>query len=282
MKSFPFVLFLFLLSGCDLPQKGIIDASIPPFISKAAVSPDLIDVNRLASQPKDPIDTVVQFVVSASNVDKTTQVSYSLLDPNGNPLLAGAMLYSVAPTGPGNGIYTAAIHLHILKEDVGVYGVQFEATATSGDRSNTMLASLVVQNSNDHPPHISNLTMPDTVIVPPPGDTTFVRITLAVSDSEGLGDIVSVILSSQKPDSSSAGQFNLYDDGGSVLYVQFGGPLASGDSVAGDGIYTITIPLTKAPAAPETLPTYRVFSFKATDRTGYSSNVITKRIYIVQ
>ena len=121
--------------------------------------------------------------------------------------------------------------------------------------------------------------MPDSIKVPAAGDTTFVTITLAVSDSEGLGDIVSVKLTSKKPDGSSSGQFNLYDDGGTIFNTQFGVPMSSGDLTAGDGIYTIRIPFTGTPEPP---PTYRDFSFVATDRTGDHSNTLTLRIYIVQ
>ena len=66
----------------------------------------------------------------------------------------------------------------------------------------------------------------------------------------------------------------MYDDGGFNPVITFG--IKSGDAVAGDGTYTLTIPLLSS----TTGNTYRDFSFTATDRSGASSNLLTKRIYI--
>ncbi len=279
--SFSALLIICLLAGCELPDKGVIDTNPPPLILQAATTPNNLDVNHLANLPTDPVDTTVILSASINNLDAGALVTYTVFDPDGNLLLSGPMADNgVYPDQvAGDGKLTAATHLHILKRDVGTYSVQIQAKGNQGYTSNTVLLSLAVMNSNNHPPHISNLTMPDSIKVPSVGDTTFVRITLAASDSEGLGDIVSVKLTSKKPDGSSSGQFNLYDDGGTILNMQFGARLSSGDSTAGDGIYTIRIPFTGTPEPP---PTYRDFSFVATDRTGDRSNIITQRIYIVQ
>ena len=275
------VLVTCFVAGCELPDKGVIETPPPPLIIQATPSPSTLDVNHLASQPTDPVDTTILLFASVNNLNAETSVAYTIFDPDGNFFMTGPLADDgVYPDQvAGDGTLSAAAHFHIQKKDVGMYLVQFQAKSSEGYTSNTVIQSLTVKNSNNHPPSLSNLIMPDTVAVPPSGDTTFVRITVAVSDSEGLGDIVSVKLTAKKPNGASAGQFYLYDDGGTVLYYQFGGPLASGDSVAKDGIYTITIPLT-VPGEPP--PTYRDFSFSATDRSGDSSNTLTQRIYIVQ
>ncbi len=281
MKTSLSALLLFLLAGCEIPDKGAIDTAPPPLIVQATATPGTLDVNLLANQPTDPVDTTIAFTASVSNLDAGTSVTYMVFDPVGNLLIDGPFLDDgVYPDQiAGDGKLSAAAHLHILKRDVGTYAAQIQARSSQGFISNTILLSIAIKNSNNHPPHISNLTMPDSIKVPAAGDTTFVTITLAVSDSEGLGDIVSVKLTSKKPDGSSSGQFNLYDDGGTIFNTQFGVPMSSGDLTAGDGIYTIRIPFTGTPEPP---PTYRDFSFVATDRTGDHSNTLTLRIYIVQ
>jgi hypothetical protein len=284
MKYFLSFLALCAIAGCEFPDKGVIETAAPPFISQATATPILIDVNHLASQPTDPIDTILIFSASVDDRAVNSSVSYVAFDPAGNILLSGTLLDDGVPPDQiaDDGKFAGSAHLHILKQDVGTYGLQFQATNTSDFRSNTLALALIIKNSNNHRPNISDLAMQDTVHIPPIGNTTFVKITLAVSDSEGLGDIVSVKLTSQRPNGTTAAQINLYDDGSSGPYFQFGGNLTSGDLTANDGIYTVTIPFTKAPDPPETVPTYRDFSFRATDRTGEFSNVITKRIYIVQ
>jgi hypothetical protein len=280
MKYFLSFLLLCAVAGCEFPDKGVIETAAPPFISRATATPIMIDVNHLASQPTDPIDTMLIFSASLDDRGANSSVGYALFDPAGNILLSGLLLDNGLPPDQiaNDGKFTGSAPLHILKQDVGTYSIQFQAT---GDfKSNTVALALIVKNSNNHRPYISDLTMQDTAHIPPVGDTTFVKITLAVSDTEGLGDIVSVKLTSLRPDGSIAAQIKLYDDGGSAL-TEFGKFVLSGDLTANDGIYTVTIPLTKAPDPPETLPTYRDFSFKATDRTGDFSNVLTKRIYII-
>lgn len=283
MKNTLLIFFLAGIFGCQIPDQGVIESSAPPFLSQATVVPSSLNVNEVANLPMDPIDTTIELSVAVSGAVNSTMVTYSLLNPTGSILVAGTLLDNgKSPDAtPGDGFFSGIARLHILKQDVGGYTIEFRASDDMGFESNTATKTLEVKNSANHAPRISSLVMQDTALVPPPNETTFVRITLVVSDSEGLGDIVSVKLNSRKPSGASAGQFFLYDDGGSVLYSQFGLPFASGDAVAGDGIFTITIPLAKAPDPPDAPPTYRDFAFTATDRSGESSNMITKRIFII-
>ena len=259
MKNLLCLLLLCVAGGCKIPDKGIVDTTTPPFISQTTISPSLINVNRLANQPTDPIDTTIILSALVEDINANTLVSYSVLDLLGNVIVSGDF------TNNGGGKFSANAHFHILKQDVGTYSAKFQAVNGPENESNILVQSILVINGNNHQPVVSNLMMPDTVSIPPVGDTTFVKITVAASDSDGLGDIVSVTLTSQKPDGTSAGVFYLYDDGNAIVNSQFGVSFTSGDSIANDGIYTIVIPLTKV---TDTLPTYRDFSFKATDRTG--------------
>jgi len=59
-----------------------------------------------------------------------------------------------------------------------------------------------------------------------------------VADSNGLNDIDQVYFITTKPDNTSSGTpFFMYDDGGAVIR----DGVTSGDIVAGDGIYSLTI-----------------------------------------
>ncbi len=267
MKKLSCVLLLCLAGGCKIPDKGVVDITAPPFISQATAFPSSIDVTHLANQPTDPVDTTLVFSVLVDDANTNTLVTYTVLDPSDSLIVSGNFINN------NGGKFSASTRFHILKEDVGIYNVQFQAVSGAESKSNILAQAIVVKNT-DHAPIISNLVMPDTVNIPPAGDTTFVKITLAVSDLDGLQDIVNVSLTSLRPDNSVVGIYPMYDDGGFNLVPPFG--LKSGDAVAGDGIYTLTIPLLSS----TTGNTYRVFSFIATDRSGESSNVLTQRIYI--
>jgi hypothetical protein len=267
MKNLFFLLLLCFAGGCKIPDKGLVDTTAPPFISQATASPGLLDVTHLASQPTDPIDTSIVLSVLVSGSITSTLVTYTVLDPSNSVIVSGNF------TDNGGGKFSANARFHILKEDVGTYNVQFQAVNDAESQSNILAEAIVVKNA-DHAPILSNLVMPDTVNVPLAGDTTFVTITVAVSDADGLQDIVSVSLTSRRPDNSVVGIYPMYDDGGLIVVNPFG--LKSRDAVAGDGIYTLTIPLLSS----TTGNTYRSFSFIATDRSGESSNVLTKRIFI--
>ncbi len=268
MKNLTCLLILCYAAGCKIPDNGPLDTSAPPFITQASTSPSQIDVTHLGTQPSSPIDTTIFLTASVDTVATNVVVTYTLLNPDGSVLLSGGLSGS-------DGKFSASIPFQILKQDVGIYGVQFQAVAANDaeNKSNILAQSLVVKNT-DHNPIISDLVMADTVYVPPPGDTVFVKITVAAADADGLQDILSVALTSRRPDGSVVGVYPMYDDGGVALVSPFG--LKSGDAVRGDGIYTLTIPLTSS----TTGNTFRDFSFMATDRSGGTSNVLTQRIFI--
>jgi hypothetical protein len=255
-----------VLSSLVLPDSAIIptgqDSTIVKIVVMASDSQGRGDIVSVTGTLKLP--------------DGSLYLNFSLYD-DGGVVARPPFNITSGDSAANDGRFT--IRLVFVKKTVGNYMLQLQAKDLAQALSNVVTKTFYVRNALNHSPVLSNLVMQDTVHIPPIGDTTFVKITLAASDSEGLGDIASVTLSSQKPSGASAGQFNLYDDGGSGLYLQFGAAFASGDLIASDGIYTIIIPLT---TTPDPLPTYRDFSFKATDRTGDFSNVITRRIYIVQ
>jgi hypothetical protein len=105
-----------------------------------------------------------------------------------------------------------------------------------GDRSSMVEKEIYVENQ---PPHLSQADVPDTLNLPSSGDLT-VEITVHVEDSQSLADIDSVYFNSYLPNGSPAtyNPFLMYDNG---LPYDLSNPVAVGDAVKGDGIFTLTI-----------------------------------------
>ena len=276
MKKILTFLLLVSLGGCDLPNTVVTGPGAPPTISNASLSPTIINVNNVNPQSLSVIDTLVQCFVTADGIDNSTEISVSLLAPDGT-LMDSEPLHDdgIFPDSKArDGVFSAQVHLQVSKSALGQYATQFIAVNGSGFRSSTIVRSVAVINSNNHAPTISNPVVPDTVTVPSSTDTTFVVVSVKVDDQDGLSDIASVTFSSRRPDSSLVGVYPLYDDGGANPRIPFG--LKSGDAVAGDGIYTLTLPLTSS----SDHNTYRDFTFLATDLSGETSEPLTRRIYI--
>jgi len=105
-----------------------------------------------------------------------------------------------------------------------------------------------LQPERPAPPTILGVTHQDTLRLQP---NTLVLDTLKVevTHPKGLDEIKSVSLMSLKPDGTYANSGNpitLYDDGSSVLsfyWPTWDVTLTSGDEIAGDGIYSLVLPL---------------------------------------
>lgn len=267
--------------GCNFPTKNIPETTPPPFLSSITLSSDSLPIITSPNNPTGATDTSIILIASVDTMNglklsDVRTVRYSIISLDGNIILAEGELSDdgVMPdVHAGDGKYTALVPLHITTENVGAYTVQILAENFSDLSSSTLSKLLTFVNLENHPPQLSNLVMPDTVFVPTSGSIN-VKISVAVTDSEGLSDIKSVTLTSQRPDGSNVGTYPMFDDGSAANQPVFGIP--SGDAVAGDGIYTLTIPL---PSSTER-NTYRTFIFSATDRSGAASNTLSKKIYI--
>ena len=110
-------------------------------------------------------------------------------------------------------------------------------------------------------PSVFNEVVPDTLVLPSSGDLQVV-ITIEIQDQQSLADIDSAYFNSYLPSGnpSSGNPFLMYDNG---LPFNPSNPVAVGDQVANDGIYTLTIflPFNANPGQ------YR-FEFFARDRVG--------------
>jgi hypothetical protein len=139
---------------------------------------------------------------------------------------------------------------------IGNYELKFFAVDQVEDTSNVFSLFTHFENT---PPLIWDAVVPDTLRLPTSGDVS-VKITVRVKDRQSLADIDSVYFNSEKPDGepSSGNPFLLFDNG---LPYNLGNPIAVGDEISGDGIYTLTIFL----QAGTPIGTYK-FSFFARDK----------------
>lgn len=273
-------LLLAAISGCDVPSgSGVIDSQIPPTIIEASIAPESFDFGNMSPNGT-VMDVSIAGYVNASDdngLSDIASVSYKVFTPAGKLFATGTLTDNgtLPDLIAGDGQYNSQFILHLPKDVIGTYNVQFTTFDRMGFSSNIFNKPLKITLSTNNPPSISNLFAPDLVRVPSTADTVnLVYMTIAVSDQQGLNDITSVILTSQRPDSSVAGTFYLSDDGGFATLPQFG--LPSGDSLANDGVYSIIVPI----FSTNTKNTYRDFIFTARDQSGALSNAIMKRVVI--
>jgi hypothetical protein len=174
-----------------------------------------------------------------------------------------------------DGIYSGYVPLHLTKAAVGQYNIQIQASDNQGLVSNIIGLPVTVISSNNKPPIISALIAPDTVFVPTGSTPNYITVSVVASDADGLETIASVSTRVIKPDGTISIPYPLLDDGGKTPDPVFTGT-TSGDATAGDGRFTLRIPVTFDAKRNE----YRDFVFTAKDKSGAISNSLTKRIYI--
>ncbi len=270
------IVSLFFFVSCELDQSVTLDHTpSPPVLDSASVTPVFINIGGNASLTS--FDTSITIRASLDRAYPTsTAVIYSIYAPNGDLFTSG----TVADNGitpdlvAGDGHYAVRRTISIPTELVGTFTVQVTAHNTLQEYSSSIHLPIAVFNLNNTPPLLSGLSAPDTVIVPSGTDINFVKVSITAADSQGLNDIVSVTLKSLRPDSSVAGLFPLYDDGGTTVRPTFN--ISSGDSIANDGRYTLVIPIFSSTQTN----TYREFIFTATDRSNAISTPVIKRVYI--
>ena len=275
---------LLFTAGCKLPNDGAIDVAAPPFVSSITITPTVWDVPlRTGADSASILERIVTVKarVIADNLGlPIAHVLCNAMAPDGSLLLNDQELRDdgVAPDLIANdGWYTRQCTLRAQRSNLGGYTFRVAAFDNAGARSNDAAASLLMRlqlATQNYAPTLDEVAVPDTIIVPPAGQTNIARISVAVQDTNGLDDIASVKVSVIRVENGSiAGTYDLYDDGNTIIYPTFG--MTSGDVTAGDGVFTIQIPV------PSTTNKnmYRDFKFVAIDRSGAESVPKIKRAY---
>jgi hypothetical protein len=267
-----------LIAGCDLPETtAVIDTRIPPTIIEASITPDDFDMGKVTTAGSTASVPVRGYVnVSDDNgLDDIDVVKYTVYTPDGDIYSSGILRDNgVFPdAASGDGKYTSDIMLTLPKDVIGTYTFQYSAVDKEGYTSNTFNLPLSIIYSLNHAPSIANFIVPDTIYVPSSG-LDFIKTVVTVGDAEGLTDISAVSLSIVRPsDSSVVAVYGMFDDGNKYVVPPFG--YTSGDSIAGDGKFTLTIPVPS-----NTLKNIeRIFTAFAIDQSNAASNVLSKKAF---
>ena len=260
------------LSGCDKNPMGTVDSGgQPPMVNRVVLTPTAAAIDTIT-----PVNDIysVSAVIKANVADPNgaadiRSVQADIVDPSGNHIAIVSLLDDgVSPDSVrGDGVYSARLVLSVTRADIGRFYPYVVATDGAGLQSNAVAPSILVYRKNS-PPKLGALVAPDTLLVPANG-SALLFMTLAVSDSDGLADVKEVWFTS--PDGSNPTfHYDLKDDGGE-------GSPSSGDAVAGDGIYSITISLSDSPTIRGR---YR-FLFQARDAAGDTSATLLHYITVM-
>lgn len=252
----------FGLSACDVQP----DTTAPnlhdivPQLSGLTYSPKNIVFENLPESQRNGLvaNVPVQLSVAASDLDgsRLSRVQYTLYQFNGQVLKSGEMTLN------GNR-YTATPTLTLNKADVGTYTLKVQGVDEQGNFSNFVFGAIQFLAQGAAPVLVS-VNAPAQIQLPAAGSTRREKITATVTDPDGLSNVAKVVMRAL-----DGSEFELLDDGGRNSSL-------SGDTTAGDGIFTITIEINSSNPTG-TFP----FDFEATDRTGLRSNIISKIIQVI-
>jgi len=256
--SFVIIFLAVMAGGCEKTDLGAIDPrGNPPFLISASVNPSQVNIDSLP-----PVNGVYTFSVTAQTratdpdgITNIAQVSAQLFRPGQSEPFDEVTLRDdgITPDSAANdGVFTAEVPISLLRSQAGGYRILLRADDIDGFASNSLLSTVMAVRRNS-PPFLLpvSLVAPDTVTR---GIDTLIFLSIAVADSDGIGDIQEVYF--RNLDSPSQTKIQLLDDGG----LTEPGNATSGDSLAGDGIFSIIVQI------PSSINpgTFR-FAFQASD-----------------
>ncbi len=219
-----------------------------------------------------PGDSVIFIRLGLNNPAGINKITAEIYSPD-NKRLQGSPVElfddgnsSIGDFVKGDGVYSQKFPFSQFFPN-GVYRIEYFSEDKYLNNYKVAVKSLNFNNGQSNiPPVVSNLQAPDTAFIGQ--QTTVIKLTLDVLDSNGQNDIESVFFNSFIPPNgnpSSGNPFIMYDDG------------TNGDDTAGDGKYTVLVQL---PATGVTKGVYR-WEFQARDRGKKLSNVIIHNIHIL-
>jgi hypothetical protein len=256
---------LTVLGGCEDRHRGIVDPDgFPPFIRAFRIIPDSVSLNTLTPiNGQYAITLICQGQVSdPDGLSSIGPVVADLIAPGGgDPLLSISL--SGDSTAGDDRYFSGQFRFSVTKTDIGAYHVQLRATDNRGLAGNSISRRLMIWRTNAAPV-LSNLVAPDTVYLPV-NDSLLIPMSVAVFDSNGLGDVQEVFFRSLNS-SDPTKKYYLQDNGDQRVY---------GDRIAGDGIYSIIIVLYPT----STKKTYQ-FAFQAIDASSDTSATLMHSITV--
>lgn len=241
-RLMPCLLAAAFLYGCETggPEPG--DPSpAAPSVSSPSLAPDSLRLDSLATLPDGKYEITLTASVRASDPDgpgDIATVRAEAIRPGALAPFSQAQLRddgSAPDDSAGDGVYAGVLTFRAARDQAGVYRIRFSAQDGAGLRSTGIERSFALLRRNAAPAlDPLSLSAPDTVARPTAGTLLF-RVSIAASDSDGLADIQRVFIQNLATTTIST----LLDDGGTV---QPNG-ITSGDSLAGDGVFSITFGL---------------------------------------
>lgn len=261
-KIFLLILPALILFSCEKDFTGIIDPELSDY--------QLSSINQVDSFIFSPNDSLITFNANFRSTDGIQSVSIDIISSAKSKLnQQPVVLLDNGNSGngdqrAGDGIFSGRFAFSRVFPN-GVYTVKYYITDTNQKTKLIAQQNFNYNNGQDNvAPVISNLVAP--AAVPIGIDTSYLVITLDVTDENSLIDIDFVFFNSYLPDgsASSANPIEMYDDE------------TNGDETAGDGTYTATVTL---PPAGVTKGMYR-WEFQARDRGELLSNKIIHNIEI--
>jgi hypothetical protein len=269
------LIFCILLLACEKKLDTLVDSTgSSPIILSASVNPSKFNTDTInIGAERNPTDvlqlsvTVRATVIHPAGRASITGTGFLLGSYQGSTGLSAGVLHDdgVFPDLIANdSLYSATVNFFIVRQMIGQLPLQIFATSGLYE-SNTFILPVTIVRAN-HAPGLANLVVKDTFRL-----LEDLRIALAVSDSDGLGDLLSVGYVSRKPDGQLA------NGGNSIPLQDDGNPnVPSGDAIAGDGAYSYRFPV---PADAQVgLYTY---TFRAIDRSRDTSNTLIKQVRII-
>ncbi len=258
-----------LVSACQKASNVVIDNSRVVDSRLVFFSGDSVDIAHYINQYSSQLVLSDSFRVNVSYPASFNYLQITVKNDSGN-MIASDRFSSIADSTVGGTITAIPPTVY-----VGDLTYTFTAFNQVGAPGNEVSAIVRLFNSENLPPIIDSVSAPDSVKI---DSTHAILFTLyaTASDPNGLNDIKTVYFDTFKPNGqpSTGNPFPMYDDGGAS-----GNP-ADGDSVANDGIFTLTIQLPALDApTPPALGTY-VFKFYAEDRSGAVSKPFSHDITV--
>lgn len=252
-----------LLVSCDTAPGPARSDNRPPVLSDFSFSPQIVSLSDVPENQieGDMVRIPVTMQVAARDDDgSVTEVTFTVRSPiSGKPLIAVGSLEQVS-----EGQYATTADVRIPTAEVGKYTVLLQAVDDEGALSNDARGMLSFADLGSSPV-IEAVEMPESIQRPAPGETDAVlQIVAVVSDPDGLNNIARVTM--RNPNRPNLPAFDLLDDGGAL----------SGDEVAGDGRYTITVRISS-----DNEQGTNTFLFQAFDRAGLSSSIVEKQITVL-
>lgn len=259
------VLAVLVLAGCDSAPGTVPVDAVAPVVEDIRVSPDVLALDQIGGGG----DTVTASITVSADVSDENEDLSTFFVVIRSALSGQVPLAQAEVPIPGSGRVQTVLDLTVSRAESGRFTVSVFASDTRGHLSNVAYHVIDVTASSE-PPIIVAVDMPDRVARPAAGEPP-VSISLVVEadDPDGLDNIafVQVVV-------NGGTSLRLCDDGGQgVCNAGFGA--SSGDAVAGDGRFTLTIQLESSNAAGT-----NTFEFSVVDRSGLRSGVEVRTLVV--